>query len=134
MERKIITTKAHRVWVREDGIVHGEVLPNAHIDLEAAQESLEAIQQLDCQKPCFLLVDGRGVSSMTREARSFYSSEETAEIIQAQVTVIGNPVSTVIGNFFLGLSKHPYPFKLETSVEKGLAWLKQLKNEARSTH
>jgi hypothetical protein len=39
---------------------------------------------------------------------------------------VANPLSRVIGNFFLGLSKTAFPLRLFSDTDNAIAWLRSL--------
>ncbi len=67
-----------------------------------------------------ILVDIREVNSVDRDAREIYANNPSS---QAVALVIGNPVSRILGNFFLGVNKNVSPLKLFTSEQEALNWL-----------
>ena len=69
-------------------------------------------------------MDIRNVKTVSKESRSIYSSEDTGRCLSAAALLIGNPVSRIIGNFYLGINKTIMPVKLFNSEEDAFAWLK----------
>ena len=55
------------------------------------------------------------------------SSLEATKYLTAAALIIANPVSRIIGNFFMGLNKTAFPFQLFTNQEEALKWLKSFK-------
>ena len=46
--------------------------------------------------------------------------------------LVGHPVSRVLGNFFLGISRPAYPTRLFTDPAAAIGWLKSLRELSRS--
>ena len=46
------------------------------------------------------------------------------KLFLAQAIIVDSPVSRLIGSFFLGLNKPPFPTKLFTSEADAVEWLK----------
>jgi hypothetical protein len=68
-------------------------------------------------------VDLRGArQAATREAREAYAAEGH-QYVSAAAVLIDNPVSRVIGNFFIGLNRPRLPMRLFVSEAEALAWL-----------
>lgn len=64
------------------------------------------------------------VKSVSRGARTFFSSSQENLAIASRVAMVGvNPVARVIGNFFLGLNRPPIPVRLFAGEEEALIWL-----------
>jgi hypothetical protein len=124
MEPEEIVTSVCKVWVGEDGIARVIHVPSAELTLETAKETMAAYLKLNKGKRLPLVVDTRGMKSMTRECRIYYASEETAKTGSAVAIIVDTPVSRVLGNFYLGLSKPHLPSRLFTSEQEALEWLK----------
>ncbi|MCK4760934.1 MAG: hypothetical protein KAW12_01955 [Candidatus Aminicenantes bacterium] len=124
MKSEVIETKTAKVWLNEENICCVEHSPNAEIALAEMKENAAAVYNVIGGKISPVLVDIREVKYITREARSYVSSEKALKAALAQAFLIGSPVSRVIGNFFLGINKTPFPTKLFTSKEKALSWLR----------
>ena len=60
------------------------------------------------------------------DARAYYSSDEAARQTCGVALIVGSAVSRVIGNFFIGLNKPPYPTRLFTDEAEAIAWLQKL--------
>ncbi len=129
-DKETIKTQTATIWLDDNGILHSVYLEGVDVEVEHTTENAAVFKQLAKAKKVPILIDIRGVNSVTREARGTASSPEAINIAAATVLLISSPVSRVIGNFFMGLNKPPYPIKLFTSEEKAIAWLtKYLKNE-----
>ncbi len=76
----------------------------------------------DTSRP--ILVELDNVKTVSKESRAIYSSPETAEVISAAALLVGNPVSRIIGNFYLGLNKSVMPVKMFTNRDEAFLWLK----------
>lgn len=114
-----------RVWVGEDGICRIVYVPGAEVTLQDAQEIMAAYKKINQGKRLPLFIDTKRMRSLSREARSYFASEEAAECACAAAIVVGTPVSKVLGNFYLGLSNPHLPSRLFSSEEKALTWLKE---------
>ena len=121
---KVIEKDIFKVWLGDDGIIYVEVIPNEEITLASARISSELRVQLAFGKTRPLLVDMSKVKSITREAREFYSKDES--FVSAMALIIKSPVSKVIGNLFLSIDQPIYPVRLFTSKNEAIDWLRNL--------
>ena len=121
---EVVETQTCKIWL-EDDIIHIVSLPGTEETLETAKENLAAVKKLvkNGKKP--LLADMSQIKSVSREARECYSRKESEEFTSAMALIAKSAVSKVIGNFFLGLNKPPYPIKLFTSEKEAIDWLKE---------
>lgn len=125
MENEVVFTQGGKIWLGEDGIVRTvSTLPRQEMTLADTKEVLSAILKATNGKKCPLFADISDIKSVDRESREYAASEEFARAISAMALLIGSPVSRVIGNFFLGLSKPKFPTRLFTSESDAIEWLK----------
>lgn len=111
--------------VRPDNILHIECRPNTIMTLEDGKESTKIGAELINQRPMPMLCDLTNVVKMTRECRQHFAGAEHAKIFSECALIITNPISRIIGNFFLGANKPLKPTRLFTDTEEGLKWLKK---------
>ena len=122
MKSEVIETSIGKMWLDEEGIIRVKMNAGSVIELEEVKEVVAARSTLSKGKKRPLLVDIRALRSVSAEARSYFAGEE--EAVCAIAGIIGSPLSRIISNFFLGLNKPSYPFKLFTSEEEALKWLR----------
>ncbi|MBK9190560.1 MAG: hypothetical protein IPM77_03120 [Crocinitomicaceae bacterium] len=96
----------------EDGIARTVVKQDAEIVLSDAQENSKIINQLVGPEKFTLIVDARKIKSISREAREFFSMRGRESRVIGFAFIIGSPVSSFIGNFFIQLNKPRVPVKL----------------------
>ena len=70
-----------------------------------------------------VLVDIRGMISMTRRAMHAASNSPVNDSTAAMAILAGNPVSTFIGNYFIRCSRPPYPARLFHDEVEARRWL-----------
>lgn len=112
-------------WMGEDGIARTRVKPNVDITLDMAIENTKVVTSFYTDKKFPILIDSRGIKSMSYEARKHFSARGRDTKTSAFGIVIGSTVSRVLGNFYLGINKPAVPTKLFDSEEAALEWLKQ---------
>ena len=121
MASEVITTRAAKIWLRDDGVIHQVSLPGIKVQLADAKENVAAITQLAAEKRRPVLMDIRASLGIEREARAYYSSLRS---ITARALLVESPVTRVMASFFIGFNKPLAPTKLFTSEEEAVAWLK----------
>lgn len=123
-----LTTKG-QVFINDLGILVQSYNDNAELTLDDALEDFALYSHLNRSVRRPVLVDIRNIRSVERKARAYYSSKEATKYLTAAALLIGNPVSRIIGNFYLGLNKTAFPFRLFTRQEEAIVWLKSYLTE-----
>lgn len=119
----MIEARTFRTWLGEDGIVRVVVAPNAEQTLADAQEAVAASARVALGRR-LLLIDMRAMKSLERAARDYYAGEQPARSFTAVALLVYSPVSRVIANFFMGLSRPLIPTRMFTDEKQALQWLK----------
>jgi hypothetical protein len=117
------SSRVARLWAGDDGICRIIHAPGAEVTLQDARETMAAYRKINHGKRLPLLIDTKTMRSISRDARSYYASDEAAACASAAAIVVGTPVSRVLGNFYIGLSNPHLPSRLFTSESRALAWL-----------
>jgi len=110
--------------LREDGILCTSCVPDTIMTLEEARFSTRITNELQENIPHPLLCDLSNVVKMTKECREHFAGKEHGETFTKSALLVSNPISKIIGNFFLGLNKPIKPTRLFTNKEKAIEWLK----------
>jgi hypothetical protein len=119
-----ITTRTEHMSIDEGGFIRCKAFKYSEHTLEDAKENINAVKQLAQGRKVAVLVDISEVKGADREAREYLSSPEAGKIQSACALIVGSAVSRLVGNFFLGLNKTPFPTKLFTDEAKAVEWLK----------
>lgn len=122
---KIIETTAYLTWMGKDGIARTAVKPNAEVTIKEAKENSIAVNSLFTGQSFPLLIDARGIRSISKEARDFFSLNNRSSFVNSFAILIESPLSRIIGNFFMSLHKPRVPVKLFNSEQEALLWLKK---------
>jgi len=123
--RPSVETRTAIQTLREPDYVHVLMKPGIEVSLEDARESSAATLKLAGQRKIRVLVDTRPARGISRDARTHFADSKVRKYTVAQALLIDSGPSRVMGNFFLGLNKPPFPTKLFTSEEKADAWLRE---------
>jgi hypothetical protein len=123
-DASVITRPKFRMWLRPDGIVHLVWAQRSTVTLEDAIAATEVMAQLTGGRRSPLLVDTRDLGPMDRPARSEFALR--GDLVSAVALVIDTPLSRMMGNFFLAVSKPVAPTRLFDDDASALAWLQEL--------
>jgi hypothetical protein len=120
----VIDTRTERLWLHPAGYVVAEVRPGLVAELDDAVVNVAAVGQLAAGRPRPLLLDMRAhATAATRECREYYAGAEAQKVNVAVAMLVRSNISRVIGNFFLGLNKTRFPFRMFSDVGEAVAWL-----------
>ena len=117
----VITHPKFRIWLRPDGIVQLVWGPRTTVLLEDATAALEAMAQLTGGRRSPLLVDMRDTGPQDRAARAVWARPSVP--LSAVALIVGSPLSRMMGNLFVSMSKPLFPTRLFDNEASALAWL-----------
>jgi len=120
-------TRSCSFWF--DGIVRARFHDGAEVTADDARENLAVTRRLTGGRRRPVLVDLRPVRSQSAEARALFAGPDATAVSSAVALVVGNPVSRVVGNFYLGFNRPQTPTRLFTSVEDAETWLRRQDGE-----
>lgn len=110
------------MWM-EENIMCCKYADDLHVSLEVAKSCVEGRIFFSKGKSSVLLIDMRGIKSITRDARDYMASVGAILVI-AGALITGSQLNRTIGNIFLTIDKPPVPTKLFTNEQKARQWLK----------
>jgi hypothetical protein len=117
----VITRPKFRMWLRPDGIVQLVWVRRTAMVLEDAIAATEAMAQLTGGRRSPLLVDSHDIGPQDRPARTEFARR--GDLVSAVALIVGTPLSRLMGNFFLSVSKPVAPTRLFDDEASALAWL-----------
>lgn len=118
-----ITHPRFRMWHRPDGIVHLVWGPRVAMGLEDAVAAIDAMTKLTGGRRSPLLVDVHDSSAQDRPARVEFVRR--GDLVSAVALIVGTPLSRIMGNFFLTVSRPMAPTRLFDDEASALAWLEE---------
>lgn len=122
-----IEITCYHTWRGEDGIARTKVKPGSEVGIKEARENSRAVNSLSVNGDKFpLLIDARGIKSMSREARNQFSTRGRETQVTSFAIIIDSPLSRVIGNFFMGINKPAVPTRLFENEKAAIKWLLSL--------
>ena len=108
----------------ENNILIG-IFKSEFVDITIAHKTTDYRLEIQKGKLYPLLSNIRQVKSSTKEARDFLASEAGCEGVLAAAVLIGSPIGSMIGNFFIRISKPLRPTKIFSDEEEAKKWLAQ---------
>ena len=117
----VITHPKFRIWLRPDGIVQLAWIPRTEMSLEDAVAATGAMSEITGGRRSPLLVDTREIGQMERSARLEFVRR--GDQVSAVALVVGTPLSRMLGNFFIAVSKPMAPTRLFDDEASAVAWL-----------
>jgi len=92
-------------------------------------EEKQAIEMVQLRKsltkniPKLFILDGKNLTNVTKGARDYLASQDATDGIIAGAFLVNSPLTKILGNFFLRISKPNKPSKLFTNREEAIEWL-----------
>ena len=118
-----VTHAKFRVWLRSDGIVQLVWARGTAIVLEDAIAAIEAMAQLTGGRRSPLLVDTHDTGPQDRPARTEFTRRD--DLVSAVALIVGTPLSRMMGDFFVSVSRPVAPTRLFDNEESAVAWLQE---------
>ena len=110
-------------FVFDGKVVRATFHQGAEVTLPDAEQHAATVEALCGGRKVAVLVDLRQLKSQDRETRAFYASARSVAFTKCCALLINSSLSKVLGSFFMGFNKPPYPTRLFTSPEEAEAWL-----------
>lgn len=122
----VLETRTERLWLHPEGFVIAEVKPDLIADLDDAIVNVAAAAEVAGRAPVPLLIDIRAhAAQATRECRAYYAGPEAAKINLAVAMLVRSHISRILGNFFIGINRTPFPLRLFSEEVEAIAWLRE---------
>ena len=121
-ESGVIAHPKSGMWLRPDGIVQLVWNPGAAMGLEDAVAATEAMSRLNGGRQQPLLVDTHDAGPQDRPARTEFARR--GDLVSAVALLVETPLSRMMGNFFLSVSKPVAPTRLFGDEVSAVAWLR----------
>jgi len=105
-----------------NGVLYGKYKVNV-INLAIAQDATIFRMQITGGKKIPAIADISSVKHVDKEARIFFSSKEAGKDLLALAVVLNNPVTRMMGNFFVKFYRPEYPFRFFTNSTEATEWI-----------
>lgn len=108
----------------EEGIIIA-LWKSTLVDLNLAQLAVK--HRLECTNNVSypILSNIKLIKNITKQARDFLATEKGCEGIVAAAVLIGSPIGSMIGNFFIRVSRPLRPTKIFSDEAEAKKWLAQ---------
>lgn len=123
---KTIETRVFKTSFREEGFLYTWVKPGSEINADDARQNTEAVLELSEGRNYPILVDLREIKSISKDARDHFAMRGRKPNVTAIAMLVSSPVSSIVGNFFLGLNKPTVPTRMFTSMKAAESWIKEI--------
>lgn len=121
-ESREVTHAKFRMWLDPDGVVRLVWSPPVPSGYDDAVAAIEAMIDLTGDRPAPLMVDVRQAGPQDRAGRLEFIRRH--EVVTAVGIVVGNPLSRMMGNFFINVNKPKAPTRLFDDEGTAVAWLR----------
>lgn len=121
---KSITSSRSHYELNNDGIIIQQAINQQPLNLELAKEEVATFIKLTAGKKRPLLVIVNHNNRIPKEVRKYYISDFLQNYGTAVAFYTESKMMKMIGSFFLGVYKTPYPFKIFSNKNAALDWLK----------
>lgn len=118
-----ILTRTECIELEDSGIICCTALEGSYLSYQDGLENLKAVESLKTTSRVPVLVDIRKSKGASKECRALFASDEASRIQSACALIIESPLSSLVGNFFLGLNKPKFPLRLFTDISEARKWL-----------
>jgi hypothetical protein len=125
MNTKVLETDAAHFEIKE-GIIFANYRQGIVITLDMAKDMVNRRMEFAENKSYPAIVVDDGVKSITKEARDYLAKDGAVGLI-AGALVLKSVYSAYLGNFFLRLTKPPFPTKMFLDVKSALEWIEKYK-------
>ncbi len=119
----VITHPKFRVWLRPDGIVQLVWASRTVMTLEDAIAAVEAVTRLTGGRRSPLLVDVHDAGQVDRAGRLELSRQD--DLVSAVAAIVGTPLSRMMGNLIINVSRPRMPLRLFEDEASAVAWLRE---------
>jgi hypothetical protein len=122
MRSKYFENQFAEYWV-EDGVLFFIYKPGTNMNLEAARQVVKDRLEVQNGKSYPVFCDMRGVRDSDKPARD-YLAKEGSSLVRAVAVLTDSPVTKIMLNFYLTISKPLIPTKMFTDRSQALQYLK----------
>ena len=111
----------------EDGILVADYqMKTLDLDLDMAKAIVEKRLKFTGGEECVLLIKNQNLTSMSKDARDYLGSSEGVLGLIAIAILTETILKEFLINFFLRVSRPPFPTRMFKDESKAKAWLKTL--------
>ncbi|MGB3586269.1 MAG: hypothetical protein WBA23_07010 [Tunicatimonas sp.] len=105
-----------------NGVLHAQYKV-AIINLAIAEEATAYRLDITEGRKIASIVDISNVKHVDKDARTFFASSKAGKDLLALAVVLNNPVTRMMGNFFVKFYRPEYPFRFFTNSTEATEWI-----------
>jgi len=120
-----VASSIAEVFAEPDGTVVLRFVPGARLTAERTAEVVHAHVAAAAGQKRPTLADVRGLSATDRGSRELAAGPEIVAVVLRMALLVGNPVSRVLGNFFLRVTGPAYPTRIFSDEAAARRWLRE---------
>ncbi len=129
-----IVTRGAVIRMDPRGFIYKITKDGAEYTGADAQEDLEAVIKLGNGVKVPLLVDERLLRGADQQTRSLWASKDIGNYLKAVAVITGNsPITNMIGNFMLTITRPVVPLKLFSTEQAALPWVEWFLDDEHDT-
>ncbi len=117
-----VTHPKFRMWLPDDGVVRLVWSPPVPSGREDSIATINGMIEVTGDRPAPLLVDVRNAGPQDRKGRLEFIRRH--EVVSAVAILVANPLSRMMGNFFMNVNKPKAPTRLFDDEAAAVEWLK----------
>lgn len=121
---KTIALEKVTLHVRNDGILHIHIKPNADLQLDDAREIVEAMGKTGSRKKFPVLIDAGEFASMDEEVRVFSASPESNIYTIADAIAYHSLAQKLTADFYVKHNHPSVPTRVFPDKTEAIHWLK----------
>lgn len=126
MEATTIRTKAAYFTIRNNNIV--DIVWDAkRLDLDDCSTGISDVYTHTKERPLYYVTDIKRVKGMTKDSRDYFKADEYQNNTCGVALLVGNGISRITANFFIGFQKMRFPIKAFTKKDVAMNWIMSLK-------
>lgn len=114
------------IRLRRDGIVHVTFRRDTVFDVVVQMNMLKLNNQITDGKKSYFIYDGEENVSITKEARDNAVKIEDLSPTAGSAVIANNLAYRMVANFYVKFNKPKTPFKVVSTLEEAVAWIKTL--------
>jgi len=120
-DRREYTGDKFRLWLREDGIAEIVWKPHVPSGVEDARQAIQGMIEVTEGRAAPILVHTTDAGPQDRAARMEFIGFQ--DVVSACALIAGNPLSRMMANFFINVSRPNVPVRMFEDEQSALAWL-----------
>lgn len=126
----MVSVQGAEISHHSDGIVLIRFQPQVGIELEHAEQIIEAVVRVAGDRLHGNLVDATELMFMSTEARQRFGRQSPSSLSGTAI-VVSSTLQRTLGNLYLTIARPTNPTRLFSSLSDGISWIHGLNAEAR---